>query len=309
LLKKKHFHYLSKDGIHKIHAISWQNTDVKTVGILQLIHGMAEYIERYEPVAEYFANKGYLVVGNDHLGHGESVRDDSELGYFCKHDPATTIVTDVANLQKVMHLQNPELPYFILGHSMGSLVLRNYLCRFGKDIDGAIICGTAHYPQAIVGLGRFMTGIFKVLGLQEKKYQFLDTMLFSSNNKKTEKRTKFDWLCTDESVVDQYIEDDLCGFLFSVNGFDTLFQLVGRLNHQGYLNCMPKHLPVFFIAGKDDPVGAYGKSVRTAYSMFETIGMEKIEIKLYDGARHEILNEKIKMSVFEDVHAFLKKCQ
>ena len=307
MLEKKHFHYLSKDGIHKIHAVLWQDTSVKTVGILQLIHGMAEYIERYDAVASFFASKGYLVVGNDHLGHGESVKDASELGYFSKGDSATLLVMDVANLQKVMHLQHPELPYFILGHSMGSLVLRNYLCRFGKDIDGAIICGTTHYPQALVSIGKFITGILKILGLQKGKYSLIDRVLFSANNKKTEKRTKFDWLCIDETVVDTYIEDELCGFLFSVNGFDTLFELVGRLNRVAYLKCMPKELPVLFIAGMEDPVGQYGKNIEEVAKQFKDLGMKNTKVILYDNARHEILNEKIKQNVFEDIYSWIKK--
>ncbi|MBP3421934.1 MAG: alpha/beta hydrolase [Lachnospiraceae bacterium] len=305
MVNKTYFTFPSRDNIHTIHAIKWQSDEVEPIAVLQLIHGMAEHIRRYEELANYFAEKGFVVVGDDHLGHGETAKEYGDYGYFCRKDAVTVLVRDEHRLKKTVQKDYAGLPYFILGHSMGSLILRNYLCRYGSGIDGAIICATANNSKMQVFGGKLLTSILKLAGQSKAKSDFLDKILFGSCNKRTDKRTHFDWLCTDEKVVDAYMNDPECGFLFTVNGFDTLIGLVKNANKISNLEKMPKKLPVLFIAGAEDPVGNYGKSVQEVYDLFLNLDLTKTQIKLYNDARHELLNEKQKLQVYEDVYNWL----
>lgn len=307
MVNRTYFTFPSRDGFHTIHAMKWQSDEVEPVGILQLIHGMAEYVARYEEVAVHFAEKGFIVVGDDHLGHGDTAKEYGDYGFFCKNDPVTVLVRDEHRLKKIVQKDHEGLPYFILGHSMGSLILRNYLCRYGSGIDGAVICGTAHYGRLSLFVGKLLTGILKIAGKEKNKSALLDEVMFGSFNKRTEKRTAFDWICSDERVVDSYMNDPSCGFLFTVNGYDTLIELIKKLNKRSYLSKMPKKLPVLFISGAEDPVGNYGKAVQDVYDTFLHLDLTKVQIKLYNDARHELLNEKQKMQVYEDVSNWLFK--
>lgn len=307
MVNRTYFTFPSRDGFHTIHAMKWQSDETEPVAVLQLVHGMAEYIARYEETAVYFAKKGFVVVGDDHLGHGDTAKEYGDYGYFCKKDPVTVLVRDEHRLKKIVQKEYEGLPYFILGHSMGSLILRNYLCRYGSGIDGAVICGTAHYGRLPVFAGKLLTGILKLAGKGRNKSALLDDLMFGSHNKRTDKRTSFDWLCTDEAVVDAYMNDPGCGFLFTVNGFDTLIGLVKALHKKSYLEKMPKDLRVLLIAGAEDPVGNYGKSVQEVYDAFLNLDLTKVQMKLYNDARHELLNEKQKQEVCEDISNWLFK--
>lgn len=305
MVNKTYFTFPSRDGFHTIHAMKWQSDEAEPVGVLQIVHGMAEYIARYEEVAVYFAEKGFVVVGDDHLGHGDTAKEYGDYGYFCSKDPVTVLVRDEHRLKKIIQKEYEGLPYFILGHSMGSLILRNYLCRYGSGIDGAVICGTAHYSKAAIFAGKLLTGVMKLAGKSRNKSAMLDDLMFGQHNKRTDKRTSFDWICSDESVVDSYMNDPGCGFLFTVNGYDTLISLVKELNKHSNLVKMPKDLPVLFIAGTEDPVGNYGKAVQEVYDTFLNLNLTKVQLKLYNDARHELLNEKQKKQVYEDVFNWL----
>lgn len=305
MVKKEEFTFDSRDGQSKIHAVRWI-PEGKVICILQIVHGMAEYIERYEEVARYFAEKGILVTGEDHLGHGKSVTENGTYGFFCNQDPATVVVRDVHRLKKMTQEDYPGIPYVILGHSMGSFILRNYLFRYGKGIQGAIICGTGSQPTALIKCSKALATIQGALLSQKHIAKMLDKMAFGNYNKKiADRRTDFDWLCRDEKVVDAYVKDPLCGFTFTVNGFKTLFTLIDRLNKTENLENMPKELPIYFIAGEKDPVGNYGEGVRKAYDSFQKAGMENVSLKLYPEDRHELLNELDKYQVYEDLYPWI----
>lgn len=305
MVKKEEFTFDSRDGKTKIHAVRWV-PEGKVVCIVQIIHGMAEYIERYEELAQYLGEKGILVTGDDHLGHGRSIGTDGVYGYFCEQDPATVVVRDVHRLKKMTQEEYPGIPYVILGHSMGSFILRNYLFRYGTGIQGAIVCGTGSQPKALVKVSKMIASLQGVLLGQKHVAKMIDKLAFGAYNKRIPNpKTSVDWLCTEESVVDAYVKDELCGFTFTVNGFKTLFTLIDRLNKEENLKAMPKNLPVHFIAGDMDPVGNYGEGVRKAYEDFRKVGMERISMKLYAGGRHELLNEKDKLKVYEDIYPWI----
>ena len=305
MVKKEEFTFDSRDGKTKIHAVRWV-PEGKVVCIVQIIHGMAEYIERYEELAQYLGEKGILVTGDDHLGHGKSVGEDGAYGYFCEQDPATVVVRDVHRLKKMTQEEYPGIPYVILGHSMGSFILRNYLFRYGTGIQGAIVCGTGSQPKTLVKVSKMIAALQGVFLGQKHVAKMIDNLAFGSYNKKIpDAKTSVDWLCTEEGVVDAYVKDELCGFTFTVNGFMTLFTLLDRLNREENLRAMPKNLPVHFIAGDMDPVGNYGEGVKKAYEDFQKVGMERISLKLYAGDRHELLNEKDKFKVYEDIYPWI----
>lgn len=301
MVKKEEFNFDSRDGKTKLHAVRWI-PEGKVICILQIVHGMAEYIERYEEVAHYFAEKGILVTGDDHLGHGKSVTEGGTYGYFCDQDPATVVVRDVHRLKKMTQEDYPGIPYVILGHSMGSFILRNYLFRYGSGIQGAIVCGTGTKPQGLVHVCRAMAAVQGVFLGQKHVAKLIDKLAFGSYNKMVGGGS---WLCSDDKVVMAYATDPLCGFTFTVNGFRTLFDLLYRLNRRENLEQMPKELPVLFIAGDKDPVGDMGEGVKKAYQSFEQVGMEHIDLKLYPEDRHEILNELDKIKVYEDIYPWL----
>ncbi|MBQ7840493.1 MAG: alpha/beta hydrolase [Lachnospiraceae bacterium] len=311
-MTKEEFYFDSRDGETRIHAIKWI-PDAKPVCILQIVHGMAEYSARYERLAEVLAKEGILVAAQDHLGHGLSVSDkngkaDHPLGFFCSHDPATVVIRDVHRLKKTVQEQYPGIPYLILGHSMGSFMLRNYLQRYGSGIDGAIIMGTGMMPQMAV---KFAGLLSKLLGLvqgEKHKSAFLDKMAFGSYNKQiADPATEKDWLSRDEQEVQKYIADPLCGFTFTINGFATLFELMDRLYKKEDLQKMPKELPVLFLSGDKDPVGDYGKAVERVAAEFQKLGMQRVECKLYSGMRHEVLNEIGREEVEADILSWIKK--
>lgn len=306
MVTKEEFYYDSRDGEHKIHAVRWLPETPKPVCIVQIIHGMAEYIERYDELARFLAEKGILVVGDDHLGHGKTVRPGEAYGYFCKDDAATVLVRDEHRLKKITQEQYPGVPYVILGHSMGSFIARNYLLRYGTGIQGAIICGTGMQSKATLAGGRVVAAIQRVFCGDRHVSKLLDKMAFGTYNKRVgTPQTAYDWLSRNPDNVKKYMDDPLCGFVFTVNGFRTLFKLIGNLHDKEALSGMPKSLPVFFIAGEADPVGNYGESVKKVYQSFQDMGMEKVQLKLYPEERHEIFNEEARQDIYMDVYRWL----
>lgn len=306
MINKEEFYFDSRDGEHKIHAIRWIPEAEKPVCVLQIVHGMSEHIDRYDDFANYLAAKGILVVGDDHLGHGKSVNPGEPYGYFCKEDAPTVLVRDEHRLKKMMQEKNPGVPYLILGHSMGSFITRNYLMRYGSGIDGALIVGTGMQSKHALVFALVLAAIEKVFCGEKHVSKLVDKAAFGVYNKKIEApKTSFDWLSRNEENVRRYIEDPLCGFIFTVNGFQTLFKLIYNLYDTEKLKKMPANLPIFFLAGAEDPVGNYGKSVEAVYKSFREIGMENVQMKLYPKDRHELLNEVDKEDVYADIYRWI----
>lgn len=302
MVSVKELYFESHDGIHKIHAVKWIPDTEKPVCILQIVHGMAEHIERYDDFARFMAAQNILVVGDNHLGHGGSVLPNEPQGYFCQKDAAQVLVEDEKTLCDAMKKEYPEVPYVMLGHSMGSFIARNYLAQFGDTLQGAVIMGTGMQPLGLLKISTMLTSFLKVVQGEKHISKFLNTVAFGSYCKKiTAPKTDFDWLTHDEKIVEAYEKDPDCGFVFTINGFATLFQLIKKLHDKNYIQQMPKTLPVFFVAGKEDPVGDYGVAVEKVYQSFADMGMKNVSCKLYDNMRHEILNEIDKMQVYKDL--------
>lgn len=306
MIVKEEFYFGSRDGENQIHAVRWIPEIEQPVCILQIVHGMVEHIGRYEEFAQTMAKKGILVVGDDHLGHGLSVKSGEPMGYFCKEDADTVLVRDEHRLKKIMQEKYPGVPYMILGHSMGSFILRNYLIRYGSGIDGAIIMGTGMQPKHRVIFGWLLATATGILRGPKHVCKTFDKLAFGAYNKKfTAPGDSGSWLSANPENVKAFQTDPLCGFVFTANGFQTLMRLIWNLYDTEKLNKMPKDLPVLFVSGKDDPVGDYGQGVEKAFRSFEELGMEQVQLKFYPGDRHEILNEADREDVYADIYRFI----
>ena len=306
MIKKEDLYFNSRDGEHKLHAIRWVPEAEKPVCILQIVHGMTEYIDRYDEFARYMAERGILVVGDDHLGHGKSVRPGEPYGYFCKHDAPMVLVRDEHRLKKLMQKKYADVPYIILGHSMGSFILRNYLFRYGKGIDGAIIMGTGMTPKPVLLSGIALSTIQGLIYGDNHVCNFINKMSFSSFDERIDMtKEPGNWLSKNEENIMKYAGDPMCNFTFTANGFQTMFRLIYNLHDREKLKKMPPDLPVIFLSGEDDPVGDYGKAVKQVYQSFREIGMENVQIKLYPKDRHEILNELDREDVYGDIYRWI----
>lgn len=302
---KQEFLYRSSVGDCDIHAISWRPKGKKTPkAVIQLVHGMAEYIDRYDDVARYFAEHGFAVYGNDHIGHGQSVNEDYPLGYFGEsNENGAIFVEDVRKLTNLAKAENPGIPCVIFGHSMGSFVTRAYLGKYGYNVDAAVICGTSGPISGVDVAIKIAALLSKHHGKQDGK--LLNKLAFSTYNRKTRHNTPFDWLSKDSENVRKYINDPLCGFCFSNRGFYDLLTLNKYIFNKTVLRGCPADLPLFFIAGKNDPVGAYGKGVKKTVKLYKKAGVKKVKLKLYRGSRHEIHNDIDKVDVYNDIIRFI----
>lgn len=312
--KKEDIYYESRDGKTTIHGVIWkpdcmlEERPRKPRLVLQIVHGMEEYIDRYDEFARFMNEREICVIGNDHLGHGQSVSDGVVHGYFGLEDIATVVVRDVHRLKKIVQKELPDVPFFILGHSMGSFITRNYICRYGSGIQGAVIMGTGYQPPVVLGCGKFVARTLALFHGWEYKSALLQRMAFGAYQKRIDQPlTDTDWLSANAGNVKRYNEDPLCGFGFTVNGFYTLFEFVERAQSASLRKRIPKELPMFFVAGSEDPVGNYGEGVRKAYSLYQKAGIQDLSIKLYDEDRHEILNEDDREQVAQDIYEWLGK--
>lgn len=307
-MKKEEFYYASRDEKSQIHGVRYTPNKVQPWCVLQIVHGMAEHIERYEAFAKFLTDRGVVVTGASHLGHGKSVGEGQMQGYFCKVDPATVVVRDVHRLKKMTESIYPNLPYFVLGHSMGSFIVRNYISRYGTGIEGAIMLGSSVMPAGLIKGAKAAMGVIgKVLG-EKHVSKFCDNLAFGSYNARIENpKTPSDWLSTDEAEVQKYINDPMCGFKFTINGFKGLMELIDRAHNQEYIEKIPKNLPLYVIAGEEDPAGSYGQVISELPKLWAGFGITNVEAKGYKNARHEILNDTSRNEVMEDIYAWLKK--
>lgn len=297
--------YYDSCGEGKIHGCRW-TPEGEVRGIVQIIHGIAEFVERYDDFANYLNEKGILVVAEDHMGHGASMESGTK-GYFAGGWSAA--VDDSYRLLRDTMEEFPEVPYVLFGHSMGSFMARSILIRYPESgIRAAVICGTGWMPQAVVEGGCAAAKLVcKFIG-EKTPSDKLQNMVFGSYNKKVEHpRTSYDWLSRDKNQVDAYINHPKCGFTVSCGLLRDMMGGIAMIQKQENLDNMQKDLPILFIAGGDDPVGNYGSGVKQAGAAFEKTGMTDVKVKLFPLARHEILNEINRYEVYDFVSEWIDK--
>lgn len=300
---KNEFTFLSSDQKTNIHAITCLPKDNKFTRVFQIIHGMCEYIERYLPFIEYLTTKGFVVVGHDQLGHGQSINSEEDLGYVGEPDPNDLLIKDIHILRTLTQKKYPDLPHFICGHSMGSYLLRQYICIYSKGLAGIIILGTGYMSpcETLMSLGflnflacfkgmRHRSKLTKKISFELGPYKKYDHENKDINNS---------WISRDPEIVKQYYADKKCQFDFTINGFFGLVTAIRYSCNPSNVAKINKDIPILFVSGDKDPVGNNGEGVKKAYEIMKLIGSVDVTLKLYEGSRHEVLNELNRDEVYE----------
>lgn len=298
------FSFLSNDEKTAVHAIKWMPESGEYKAILQISHGMAEYIERYEAFAEFLTEQGHMVVGHDHIGHGHSVADQKDWGYFCKDSPSDVVMEDMHKLRVLVQEENAEVPYFMMGHSMGSFMLRKYLAFHSEGLSGAVIMGTGFTPVKLTNAALMITEITARIRGWKYRSKLIEGLAFGADYKEFDMTGTYpekSWLTKDVNVVKAYYNEPRCTFKFTVNGYKGLFEAVNFSCRIENVQKIDKELPILLVSGEQDPVGGMGKGVREVFELYKTAGIVDLTLKLYKDDRHEILNETDRKKVFADI--------
>ena len=268
MIKKKSNSFLSCDGKTSVHVVMWCPDETEydePVAVLQICHGMIEYIDRYDGFARYMAERGFVVVGNDHLGHGKSVCMDDDLGFFKDKNPGEALAKDAHHLTVLIKKMYLGIPYYLAGHSMGSFVTRRYICDYGYELDGVIVMGTGHQPAPMVFAGKVLADVVRLIKGDRYRSRLI---------------------------------------LFTVNGYRGLMNMILYVRKPRNIERIPKNLPMLMISGLDDPVGEYGKGVYRAYNSYHG-HIDDIDLRLYEDCRHELCNELNKEEIYEEIYGWI----
>lgn len=309
MAKKESFTFVSSDKKTRLHGVKWLPESGEYGAVLQIAHGMIEYVERYEEFAAYMAERGYLVVGHDHLGHGDSVESRDDWGYIAEKNGDQLMVEDMQKLRIMTQKENPGIPYFMLGHSMGSYLLRKYITQYGEGLAGALIVGTGSVPDIATKTGIALAKCVARIKGWRYRSKLIEKLFFSGPYRKFSMDGKVlenNWLTKDLDIAAKYYKEPRCTFHFTLNGYDTVMKVVWYDNQPENTARIPKNLPVILLSGADDPVGNMGRGVLLVKKQLEKAGIKDLSCKLYENDRHEILNETDRRAVYRDI---LKWCE
>ncbi|MDD3877253.1 MAG: alpha/beta hydrolase [Bacteroidales bacterium] len=300
------FSFAGKDNM-EIVTYKWLPENVNEAkGVVQIAHGMAEHAARYAQFAQFLNSHGYIVYANDHRGHGKTAKSVRDIGFFGESNGWFTVVDDMHVLTELINKAHPDLPVYIFGHSMGSLLTRTYIALYPNAVKACVLCGTTGNPGIIRYIAMAIIYFYKTVKGKRARVKLLDTMSFGAFNKKIKKPvTQFDWLSTDPEEVNKYLDDPLCGVLFSVKFFEDLLTGLEFIFKKKYIQRIPKDFPLFFISGSDDPVGEFEKGVINAHNSYINEGLRNTTLKFYKNKRHELINETNREEVYTDVLNFL----
>lgn len=303
----KEFYFPSCDGVHSCFAKEWrpdEGTPVK--GVVQLVHGVSEYVERYDRFARFLADRGFLVTGNDHLGHGKTV-DDGMYGYFGFENGWSLVEGDIRELRVMQGDKYSDLPYFMLGHSMGSFLARTYLIDYPGTLTGALLSGTGQESGFAVSFAKWLANLICNLRGPEYHSKLITNLSLGSYNRQFRpNRTSADWISRDNAVVDAYLKDKFCSFSPTAGMFRDMMGGLQYIADKENLAKMDKKTPVYLYSGAKDPVGACGKGVKKVYGYFLDAGCTDVTMKLWPDGRHEMHNETNYQEVYADVVAWLE---
>ena len=301
------FYFDSSTGVNRIHARRCI-PDAEPRGVVQIVHGIAEHINRYDDFMYFLAENGFYAVGDDHLGHGQSISKPEDKGFFAEEDGWNRVLDDLDTLRSLTVKECPGKPYIFFGHSMGSFLTRTYIIENPDKYDAAIISGTGQQPKPVVFAGYALADLMTKTKGPRADGTTLNNIAFGSyNDKIPDKKTEFDWLSRNEENVSRYIDDPLCGFVATVSLYRDMMSGIKFVTKQDNMNRMNKEHPVYFMSGAMDPVGDYGKGVEKAYKGFCKAGLHDVKMKLYPGGRHEMLNEINREEVFSDILNWLNE--
>lgn len=302
----KEIYFPSSDGKNKIHAELFIPSDNNIHGVVQLSHGMTDYVGRYGLLAEALTGAGFVLAGNDHLGHGESVQSAEDFGFFASKNGYNYVIDDLYKMNGYLHKEFPDKPVVLLGHSMGSFIARLYAVEHTGSIDGLIIHGTAG-PNPILGAGKLLVKILRAIKGERHRSKFVCSMADGGYNKGFDPAEGVGaWLTRDASMVADRIGNPKNDFIFTLAAYEDLFAMLGGCNSKEWFKSFPKSLPAIVVSGENDPVGDFGKGVRYVYDNLKSNGAN-VELKLYPEARHELFNEINRDEVFSDLIEWLGK--
>ena len=300
------FTFPSADGKTRIHAVEWR-PEGPVRAVLQISHGVSEYILRYEPLAEYLTDQGLAVAGHDHLGHGESVAPGSPRMYFGPKGSWLWVAADVATRRDLAKERFPGAPCFLLGHSMGSFLARTDLILRPGETGGAILMGTGQMAPPLVAAGRAIAAEEAARIGEDQVSPLVEKLAFGTYNRVfAPNRTSCDWLSRNEENVDRYLADPQCGGTPTIGLFREMLWGIHFISQPKNLRRMDRNTPILFLSGEQDPVGDLGAGVRRACAGFRTAGVRRVECRLYPGLRHEILNEDGREAVYRDIQEWLE---
>ncbi|MDE6592696.1 MAG: alpha/beta hydrolase [Oscillospiraceae bacterium] len=269
--------------------------------LIQLSHGMCEYIARYEEFIDFLCGNGFAVIANDHLGHGNSAACKDDLGYFAVRGGWIYLINDLHRTSVIGRRLFKGLPHYVIGHSMGSLILRCYLAKYSSEIDGAVIVGTVG-PNPALPAAKLLADSEIVLHGVKSRSQKINNLMFGYACSRIKNNiTDFDWLTRDEAVVDKYVNDEKCNFVFTASAFRDLFMLLDYCSDRSWYKKVRKDIPLMLLAGGEDPIGGYGKGVMQVFKGLTAHGFSDVEIKICEGCRHEVFNELNKKETYGEV--------
>lgn len=299
----------STDGSTVIHAVRWMPENGSIRAILQIAHGMIEHIERYGEFANYLTTMGFLVIGHDHIGHGRSVETAADWGFLPPKNGDVIMVEDLHRHRLLVQEKYPDLPFFMLGHSMGSYVLRRYLADYGEGLSGAILMGTGFVPGMAARSGIALChAMAKGTGWHHRS-RLVTGMTFGKEYRDFDMNGEDpsnSWLSRDVEMVKKNLSDPACRYLFTLGGYLALFQTVLFDSHQKNADAIPGSLPLLLVSGDRDPVGSFGKGVRRVEGMLRKVDRQDLTCRLYEGCRHEILNELNRQEIYEDLRDWME---
>ena len=300
----KNFSVLSSDGLNTLKGKLYIPTQ-QIKGLFHLVHGMTEHIGRYNSFFEILAKNGYLCLAYDHLGHGHTATNHDELGFIASKNGDDYLCRDVTVFSNEVRKLYPDIPYILMGHSMGSFIVRIVAQKYIKNIDKLIICGTAGSNPA-APLGLMLTKTISAIKGEKHRSKFLQNMAFGAYNKHFESNSPYEWLTKEQAIKEKYAKDKFCNFKFTVSSMGDLMRLIIKCNSNKWYTQLDTELPILLIAGSDDPVGNYGKGVKSVFDKLILTG-HNAKLKLYPDCRHEILNDSCEEEVIADILAFLDK--
>lgn len=293
-------------GSLEIFVYKWiPKEGVKVKGIVQISHGMAETAARYEGFARALTYDGFIVYANDHRGHGQTAKEIEKLGDLGE-DGFNSMVENMHQLNEKIKEENPNLPIFLFGHSMGSFLAQRYICLYGRELDGVILSGSCGKQGIAVDIARFIAKReIKKIGRTGKSNKLNKLSFGSYNNSFKPNRTEFDWLSRDTKEVDKYIADPFCGTVFTAGFFYDFLTGLKLIADDKEIKKVPKDLPIYIFSGIKDPVGKNGTGVLRLINTYREHGIRDLTYKLYKDGRHEMLNENNKEEVIADVIEWL----
>lgn len=295
----------SSDGKNTIHAELFIPSDNNIKGVVQLSHGMVDYVGRYELLAEALCGAGFILAGNDHLGHGDSVATPEDFGFFASRDGYSYVIDDLYRMNGILREQFPDKPIVLMGHSMGSFLARLYAVKYRESIDALIIHGTAG-PNPALGPGKMVVSLLKAIKGERYRSKFVRSLAEGGYNKSFDPAEgEGAWLTREGALVAGRPTDPKTNFIFTLSGYGDLFGMLGECSAKQWFASFPKDIPTLVVSGEQDPVGDFGKGVRYVYDNLKANGAS-VELKLYEGARHELFNETNREEVFADLISWLE---